>query len=78
MVANLNITIVYNTILTLENVGNAVNCHSTFITLAPDGNIFQLSEIPRIKKQTIKQIIMVDCDRKTGCKWQLIFFNCLF
>jgi hypothetical protein len=72
MVANLNITIIYSTILTPENVGNAVNYHTTFITLAPGGNIFQLSEIARIKKQTIKQIIRVDCGSKTGCYWQLI------
>jgi hypothetical protein len=34
MVANLNATVIYHRILTLENVGNAENCHGIFITLA--------------------------------------------
>jgi hypothetical protein len=77
MVTNLNITVIYSRILTPENVGAAVNYHSTFITLVPGGDIFQLSEIARIKKN-IKQIIRVDCGRKAGSYGQLIFFNCLF
>jgi hypothetical protein len=35
MVVKLNITAIYNGILTEENVGTAVNYHGIFITLAP-------------------------------------------
>jgi hypothetical protein len=35
MVANLNATVIYRGLLTLENVGTAVNYRGTFIILTP-------------------------------------------
>jgi hypothetical protein len=41
MAANLNTTVICRTILTLVNVGIAVNCRGIFITSAPGVTIFR-------------------------------------
>jgi len=42
MVANLNTAVIYHGILTLENVGPAVNYYGIFITLAPGAKKYNL------------------------------------
>jgi len=42
MVANLNTAVIYHGILTLENVGIAVNYYGIFITLAPGAKKYNL------------------------------------
>jgi hypothetical protein len=41
MVANLNTTVIYHRILTLENAGTGVDCCSIFITLALGVNVIK-------------------------------------
>jgi hypothetical protein len=44
-VANLNTAVVYNGILSLQNVGTSVNYHGIFITLIPGPNVIKISRL---------------------------------